>query len=134
MVSDRDLVFNGVSVCCVGLWKKKAAAVAAPEKREKQEHFKWYLLGAARTKFLTMSGRWADVSVMLHAREEGITIPSPQRGIMLPPSNCSSDPKGLSCKFLRVQGQHEAGWISANAGAEWLVCCVYTVAERFQNE
>lgn len=43
-------------------------------------------------------------------------------------------PKGCCDKFLHVQGQHEAGWVSANAGAERCLCCVYTVAERFQNE
>lgn len=51
-----DSVIDGDSVCCVGCWKRKAVTVAAMEKGEKQEHLKWYLLGAAWTKFLTMSG------------------------------------------------------------------------------
>lgn len=41
--------------------------------------------------------------------------------------------KGCCDKFLHVQGQHGAGWVSANTGAEWFLCCVCTVAEHFQN-
>lgn len=51
-----DSVTDGDSACCVGLWRRKAVTVPAMEKGEKQEHLIWYLLGAAWTTFLTMSG------------------------------------------------------------------------------
>jgi len=74
-------------VCCVGLWKRKAVTVAAMEKGKKQEHLRWYLLSAAWTIFLTMSGDWNRVPVKPHARGEGMAVSSPQRGIALPPLN-----------------------------------------------
>lgn len=73
-----------------------------------------------------------------------------QKGMLLPfpvlrEENCASlelslasvihlTLKGCCDKFLHVQGQQEAGWVSANTGAEWCLCCVYKVAEHFQNE
>lgn len=67
------------------------------------------------------------------------------KGMLLPERNCASlefslasvihmTLKGCCDKFLHVQGQHETSWVSASSGAEWCLCCVYKVAERFQNE
>lgn len=126
-------------MCCGGLWRRKAVAVAAMEKGEKQECLIWYLLDIAWTKFLAMSCCQNNVPMSTFPRGQpccprAALLPFPvssKESYCLPwiilGSSCSSDPKGL---LRRVSPCAKAMWSWLDFSERWcweaLVLCIYS--------